>query len=547
MGTQAPKVSIVTCTYNRPAMLRECIRSLRAQSEQSWEHLIFDAASNDPGVAQVLDEEIAVDPRVRGYCSDTNVDQPARYWNILLDRVRGKYVGFLDDDNTKHPDFLARLSAVLDLESDVDMVTCGMRVHHESGAASDYPINMSTANNIEDHNTIDSGCFLIRREALERVGYFPLDVSTNEDWAFAKKAVSCLRIRHLPDCLHNYRVHKASRMERCASLGDVADKQTIRGLAWSSPLGVRVESAPSDRLTMSQIDVIGGVARAVQMIPWVVPGDDVVLVTAPFQLEVSRVEQIARGARTIVSVHMEDPYALGTNVERVRAMAACCPNTWVATNDTGTAAVYRRVVGQRVIVCPSLSIDSSALPRSIEVPAMGSRQNDVVLVGYAYPSRVQFMRDLSKHFDVSKIALVGDGWEAAGFKATPTTAFMNVVSVYGTARSVICLHRRSGDCGVDPQAPLLVARGYVEGVLGARVFVDDSRPDYSFERGEVEWFGGPEDLAVKLTRFLSLSASEQVELAEPLRLHTLTDFTYRTRIARVINSARSQRFDAIIP
>ena len=40
----APKVSVVTCSFNRPKLLKVAIESMRAQEDSDWEHLIYDDA-----------------------------------------------------------------------------------------------------------------------------------------------------------------------------------------------------------------------------------------------------------------------------------------------------------------------------------------------------------------------------------------------------------------------------------------------------------------------------------------------------------------------
>src|SRR3990167_4520840 len=44
-----PRISIITCTHNRPDMLRGAAGSVRAQTRGDWEHLVADAGSMVPG------------------------------------------------------------------------------------------------------------------------------------------------------------------------------------------------------------------------------------------------------------------------------------------------------------------------------------------------------------------------------------------------------------------------------------------------------------------------------------------------------------------
>src|SRR3990167_8627264 len=195
-------VSIITCTYDRPAMLERCIASVGTQTRADWEHLVTDDGSPDSGTRDVLDKAASRDPRIR-WRQRPHVDQPARYWNEMIDLARGDYFCFLDDDNEMRPKYIETMARALDEDPDVDIVTCGMML--DDGYQ--FHKNIDTATAIWKQNTIDNGCFMIRRGALERIGYYPLCICTLEDWALMRRAAAILRMRHLPDCLMRYHDH----------------------------------------------------------------------------------------------------------------------------------------------------------------------------------------------------------------------------------------------------------------------------------------------------------------------------------------------------
>src|SRR6266850_5022341 len=192
----APKVSIVTCSHNRPMLLRKAIESLRAQTDPDWEHLIYDDASTDKGVVDVL-EWAMHDPRVRVWRGRENLNRPSVLWNYMLDRAHGRYFTVLDDDNMKLPTFVAAMSRVLDEETDIDVVTCGWRVDRpEGGPEGDYFLNLSTsAARLTGLSTCDGGAMLYRRSSFERAGYFSEDLRTNEDWDWLRRAVATGKIK----------------------------------------------------------------------------------------------------------------------------------------------------------------------------------------------------------------------------------------------------------------------------------------------------------------------------------------------------------------
>lgn len=342
---RTPKVSVITCAYNRLPLLRRCVASLQAQTIGDWEHLICDDGTAGPTVEDVL-RELAQDCRIRVF-RGPHINRPSVYWNQLFDRARGKYICLLDDDNEKLPRFMERLSTYLDEHCHVDVVTCSMRMHSE-GRTFDNHANMETAQRIlHVSNTVDTGSFLIRRKALERIGYFQLDINTNEDWALMRKAAQCLVMRHLPDILQLYYHHPKQRMSVHKELGHDADQARLLASTWSGTCGVKVVGAAPW-------------ARDAAAIPWVKEGHDIAVVLNPGRMSMVDVRSVAAECNHVVSVHENDTgFEFDANVRRVEAMVRACKDVWVCVSDDGTASAYRDFVGQKTIVCRDLfSADS---------------------------------------------------------------------------------------------------------------------------------------------------------------------------------------------
>lgn len=538
----SPKVSVVTCAYNRPEMLREAVESLRAQTDPDWEHLIYDNGSTDPGVADVL-AWAAEDVRVRVWRGEKNIDQPARFWNFLYDRALGRYFTVLDDDNTKLPRFVEVMAGKLDGDPTLDVVTCGWLVRRDGRVPDEYYLNLTTNSaRLDVGSSCDGGAVLYRREVFERAGYFSEVMRTNEDWDWLRRAVHVSKVENLHECHSTYRCHEVQRMTRSGALGSDADIVRLKSRPLRATLGVRVVRPPTERLTRSQEDVCVGIDRALSAIPWVVQGDDVALVVSPFQMTDEEILERVEGCDRVASLHMEDPYALVANLDRVRHMGS---RTWVVTNDVSTVSEYRALVGDRVVVCPSLSTDSSIASPSL------MRDIDVLLCGYAYPSRQRFVDDLLPRLRGLRVCLVGDGWEgrARGPGDGPVETMGTLSSdltyvMHARARAVICLHRVHGDCSDGPTEPETVNRGFMEGRSGARVFLDRSRGHHHLDDGDVVWYDSPVDLADKLRACLDAPRDAK---ADVFSVKCLTLYTYRARLAKILNCVREDRRLAEIP
>jgi glycosyltransferase involved in cell wall biosynthesis len=104
-----PTVSVILPTYNRLALLREAVDSVRAQTFGDWELIVADDGSDD-GTAEYLDALAGEDPRVVVVTLPHTANLP-RIRNTAIARARGEWVAFLDSDDAWRAD---KLQAHLD-------------------------------------------------------------------------------------------------------------------------------------------------------------------------------------------------------------------------------------------------------------------------------------------------------------------------------------------------------------------------------------------------------------------------------------------------
>ncbi|MDJ0869632.1 MAG: glycosyltransferase [Myxococcota bacterium] len=105
----APRLSIVVCTRDRPALLSDALASLEAQTldGQLWELLVV-----DNGVGDGTREVVARHPTARLVAEPRTGISHAR--NTGWRAARGDYVGYLDDDVRAPACWLAAARAVAD-------------------------------------------------------------------------------------------------------------------------------------------------------------------------------------------------------------------------------------------------------------------------------------------------------------------------------------------------------------------------------------------------------------------------------------------------
>src|SRR5579872_5175655 len=94
---QAPRVSILMLTYNRPQMIGRAIASVCSQSFSEWE-LIIVQDGDSLETERLLKEWLEKEKRIRYFRRGT-VGSIAQASNFGLAAARGEYVAILDDDD----------------------------------------------------------------------------------------------------------------------------------------------------------------------------------------------------------------------------------------------------------------------------------------------------------------------------------------------------------------------------------------------------------------------------------------------------------------
>jgi glycosyltransferase involved in cell wall biosynthesis len=110
---RAPRVSVVTPTYNRADLLPETIRSILAQTFSDFEYLIIDDGSTDDTAAVVRsfgDRIVYYRHENVGEAASTN-----RGWGL----ARGDYFAFVASDDPMLPNWLERMVSFLDRHPDI--------------------------------------------------------------------------------------------------------------------------------------------------------------------------------------------------------------------------------------------------------------------------------------------------------------------------------------------------------------------------------------------------------------------------------------------
>jgi len=211
-----PLVSIVILCYNYGHFLPKAIDSALEQTLTDREVIVVDNGSTDdtPEVVQSYGD------RIVGLRLEKNAGRSGGK-NAGLRIAKGKYIQFLDADDTLMREKLERQIGILEDHDEVDIVYSDSIFVNEKRE----PIEAASKWYRERHFKPDESflekmiqeCFLlthdglIRRYAIDAIGGFDESRDMLEDWDFwLRLAIAGKEFFHLPEVLSAYYFHSAS-------------------------------------------------------------------------------------------------------------------------------------------------------------------------------------------------------------------------------------------------------------------------------------------------------------------------------------------------
>lgn len=114
-------VSVIMLTYNREKLVPQAIKSILSQTMKNFEFIIVDNGSSDQS-GQIAEQYAKVDSRIRViHIPKSNIGTGR---NVGLDVARGRYITFIDDDDTAEPDMLDFLYELAE-KTNAQIAICG--------------------------------------------------------------------------------------------------------------------------------------------------------------------------------------------------------------------------------------------------------------------------------------------------------------------------------------------------------------------------------------------------------------------------------------
>lgn len=211
------KLTVVCPSYNRAALLGDCIKPLTELPAGQVEVVVVDDCSDDSTreVCAQLAQEYGAE-RVRYFRLDRNEGAPAAR-NRGIAEARGDCIMFVDSDDVPVPEGIAQLLSVLEAKPDVDFaygkvaVTDGAikAVPHRRPVGSPYA---DTSAEIGGYHWHTMGP-IYRRSLIDRVGLWNTSLTGSQDWEYQARVKIVGARGEFVDALVGYwRHHSGARV-----------------------------------------------------------------------------------------------------------------------------------------------------------------------------------------------------------------------------------------------------------------------------------------------------------------------------------------------
>lgn len=204
-------ISVVIPLYNKERQIAETLRSVLKQSFQNFEIVVVNDGSTDGSVAAA---ESVQDERIRIIHQDNAGVSAAR--NRGIEEAHYEYIAFLDADDRWKPDYLQTQYELVKKYPACSVFVCNYEFVHADGSVQPTIIRKLPfeggdgilSNYFEvascSHPPICSISIMVRKEAIQSIGGFPIGIQWGEDLLVWAKLAALYQVAYSRRVLASY-------------------------------------------------------------------------------------------------------------------------------------------------------------------------------------------------------------------------------------------------------------------------------------------------------------------------------------------------------
>lgn len=212
----APRIAIVTPSYDQGRFLRETIDSVLNQEYPNLKYIVQDGSSSD----ETIDVLKSYGEHIR-WKSGSDKGQ-ADAINLGFSQIDGEIMAYLNSDDTLLPGTLAYVANTFCKNPDIDLVY-GHRIHIDEDSLEIGRYIVPPHDNELTYwmDVIPQETLFWRRHVWEKIGAFDKHYHFALDWEFILRAQKAgFKFKRLPRFLGCYRVHEQQKSTRIVHVHD---------------------------------------------------------------------------------------------------------------------------------------------------------------------------------------------------------------------------------------------------------------------------------------------------------------------------------------
>jgi glycosyltransferase involved in cell wall biosynthesis len=205
------KVSIIMPAFNAANTIGEAISSALNSTHTNIEILVIDDGSVDE-TSTIITEMSRKDPRIKYYKNEKNLGS-YKSRNVMLEVATGKFIAFLDSDDTWEPNKLEECLKILEQHPEVKAVGHALRYLDKQGKKVSYiPTYPTTPEELQDVQEngalpwVFPTALVVERSAILEIGGFLDDWKVGADTELMVRLANTHGMLATKTPLGNYRV-----------------------------------------------------------------------------------------------------------------------------------------------------------------------------------------------------------------------------------------------------------------------------------------------------------------------------------------------------